>query len=380
MTASAGSALPAPIAAASADRVARLAAEVEERELDALLVSAPLNVRYATGYTGSNGMALVGAGEGGARVFLTDFRYATQSAEQLAPSWRREIVTQDLLEGVAGALASLGAAGGRLGFDADHVTVARHARLHELLAGGWELVPASGLVEDLREVKDAGELARIRTAARLVDGVLEWIAGRGLAGRTERDVAIDLEHQMRLFGAEAPSFPSIVASGAHGALPHAEPRDEPIPAGALVTIDLGAMVDGYCSDCTRTFATGDLESEAREVYELVLRAQHAALGAVRPGPTGRDVDAFAREIIEAAGYGEHFGHGVGHGVGLDVHEGPRLSRTAGDRTLRAGNVVTVEPGVYLPGRLGVRIEDLVAVTEDGAVVLSRFPKQLIDVG
>jgi Xaa-Pro aminopeptidase len=364
----------------SAARAQRLAASLGERELNALLVSAPLDVRYLTGYTGSNGMALVGAGEGGARVLLTDFRYATQSAEQVGAPWDCEIVGRDLLDGVGRALAGLGAGGGRLGFDPDHLTVARHARLTELLPDGWELAPGAGLVGALREVKDAGELARMRVAAELVDAVLQSVAGRGLTGRTEREVAVELEHEMRLLGAERPSFPSIVASGDHGALPHAEPRDETIPRGVLVTIDLGAQVDGYCSDCTRTFATGQLTGPAREIYDLVLRAQIAALEAIAPGLTGVEVDAVAREIIAAAGHGEHFGHGLGHGVGLDIHEGPRLARTADSQPLRVGNVVTVEPGIYLPGRLGVRIEDLVVVAEGGPDVLSRFPKELIDVG
>jgi Xaa-Pro aminopeptidase len=368
---------------ATAERVSRLervAGVVAQRDVDALLVTAPLDVRYVTGYTGSNGVALVGAGEGGARLFLTDFRYAAQSAEQLGGEWQREIVSQDLLEGVGRALAQLDAAGGRLGFDADHLTVARHARLRELVPENWELIASRDAVQRLREVKDAGELASIRAAAELVDGVLESIAGRGLVGRTERAVALELEHEMRLRGAQGPSFPSIVASGPHGALPHAEPRDEAIARGNLVTIDLGAIVDGYCSDCTRTFGAGPVEEEAREVYELVLRAQQAAVAAVAPGPTGRELDAVARDIIEAAGHGGDFGHSLGHGVGLDIHEGPRLSRLSGDRPLVAGNVVTVEPGVYLPGRLGVRIEDLVAVTETGAETLSRFTKELIDVG
>jgi Xaa-Pro aminopeptidase len=185
---------------------------------------------------------------------------------------------------------------------------------------------------------------------------------------------------MRRLGASAASFPSIVASGAHGALPHAEPREEPIPRNALVTIDWGCVLDGYCSDCTRTYATGSISEEAAEVYELVRDAQQAALEAVRPGPTGREIDAVAREILERAGHGEDFGHGLGHGVGMEIHEGPRLSRTAGDRALRAGNVVTIEPGVYLAGRLGVRIEDLVALTADGHEVLTGLGKDLTVVG
>jgi Xaa-Pro aminopeptidase len=204
---------------------------------------------------------------------------------------------------------------------------------------------------------------------------------RGLAGRTELDVAVDLEFTMRRLGAQAASFPPIVAAGPHGALPHATPRNAQIPRDVLVTIDWGARHEGYCSDCTRTFATGDaIGDEAREVYALVQRAQQAALDADRPGPTGREIDAVAREIIDGAGHADHFGHGLGHGVGLAVHEAPRLSRRGGDSALEAGNVVTVEPGVYVPGSLGVRIEDLVVVTRAGHDVLSTLPKTLQVIG
>jgi Xaa-Pro aminopeptidase len=188
-------------------------------------------------------------------------------------------------------------------------------------------------------------------------------------------VALDLEFTMRRLGAQAASFPPIVAAGEHGALPHAVPREVPIPAGTLCVVDCGAQLDGYASDCTRTYATGDIDPRDGQVYALVLRAQEAALAAVRPGPTGREVDAVARSIIDAAGHAEHFGHGLGHGVGLDVHEGPRLSKQ-GETALAAGMVVTVEPGVYVPGAVGVRIEDLVIVTDDGADVVSSLPKEL----
>jgi Xaa-Pro aminopeptidase len=204
---------------------------------------------------------------------------------------------------------------------------------------------------------------------------LEEVLGRGLAGRTEREVALDVETSIRAAGGEGPSFPPIVASGAHGALPHAEPRDVEIPADVLVVIDWGAKLDGYCSDCTRTIATGPLGSEAEEVYELVRSAQAEALAAVRSGAEASAVDAVVRDMISAAGHGDRFGHGLGHGVGLEVHEAPRLGKTSED-TLAAGNVVSVEPGVYLPGELGVRIEDLVAVTEDGADVFTSYPKEL----
>jgi Xaa-Pro aminopeptidase len=361
-----------------APRAERLAAELVELELDALLVEHLVNVRYLTGFTGSHGLALVVSESArerfGPHRFLTDFRYDTQSAEQVPAAFEREIVTGELLDALA---ATLGDAGGRLGFDDASTTVKGHRRLEELLGESWQLIPATGAVERLRAVKDAGELARIHAASELADRALLQTLEGGLAGRTEREVAIELELRMRRLGAEGPSFPSIVAAGAHGARPHAQPRPEEIPADVLVTIDWGALHEGYCSDCTRTYATGEaISARAREIYELVLCAQEQGLEAVRPGRNGREVDAAAREVIERAGQGEHFGHGLGHGVGMEIHEAPRLSRTAGDQPLRAGNVVTVEPGVYLPGALGVRIEDLVVVRADGYELLTGLPKEL----
>jgi Xaa-Pro aminopeptidase len=360
-------------------RSAKVAQELKERGLDALLVDTPINLRYLTGFTGTHGLALLAAdGAEDARPvehhFLTDFRYATQSGEQVPDGFAREVVAGELLDAAARSLPSHG---GRLGFDDATLSVARHRKLLELLPEAWELVPCPGVVERLRAVKEAGEIARIRAACELGDEALRGVLETGVVGRTERDVAIELELRMRRLGAEAPSFPPIVAAGAHGALPHAEPREEAIPPDVLLTVDWGALNDGYCSDCTRTFATGEaIADEAREVYALVLRAQERGLAAVMAGPNGREVDAVAREVIEEAGQGEHFGHGLGHGVGLEVHEGPRLSRTAGEQPLLAGNVVTVEPGVYLPGRLGVRIEDLVAVAEGGSDVLTSLGKSL----
>jgi Xaa-Pro aminopeptidase len=364
------------------ERVGRLAAGLREREVDVLLVATQVNVRYLTGFTGTSGLALIAAEAAGHRTgrhrFLTDFRYATQSATQVSDAFDREIVAGDLLEGAVQALASFGSAAGmHLGFDDGSLTVKQHVRLGELLGPEWELVPCAGAVERLRAVKDAGEIDRIRAATRLADEALRETLEAGVVGRTERDVAIDLELRMRRLGAESPSFPSIVAAGAHGALPHAEPRAREIRKNVLLTIDWGALHDGYCSDCTRTYATGErISSRAREVYTLVLAAQEQALAAVRAGPNGKEVDAVARDLIEQAGEGDHFGHGLGHGVGIEVHEGPRLSRLAGEDPLQVGNVVTVEPGVYLPGRLGVRIEDLVVVTEDGQEVLTRLSKEL----
>lgn len=351
-------------------RAARLEAVLAEHELDALLVTNLVNVRWLCGFTGSNAAAIVGQGR---RTFITDFRYLTQAADQVGDAWEHRIAP-DLLVQAADDLRDAGSL--RLGFDDTHLTVKQHARLAERLADGVELIAAGGIVEGLRAVKEPGEIERIRAAAKVADAAFaEVILEGGIVGRTERDIALDLEVAMRRRGASGVSFSPIVAAAEHGALPHAEPRDVPIPANTLVVVDWGAQMDGYASDCTRTVATGDLDPRDREVYDLVLRAQEAALAAVRPGPTGREVDAVARTIIDDAGHAEHFGHGLGHGVGMEVHEGPRLSKL-GETALVAGHVVTVEPGVYLPGQVGVRIEDLVAVTEDGADVLNGLPKAL----
>jgi Xaa-Pro aminopeptidase len=359
--------------------VERLAGGLRERKLDALLVWSAVNVRYLTGFTGSNSLLLIAApGRRDGHRFLTDFRYETQSAEQVPELFAREIVSGELLDAAVAVLLATAGTAGRLGFDDGSLTVAQHTRLRELLPAGWQLVPCAGAVERMRAVKDDHEIARIRAATQLADEALQRsVLQRGLVGRTEREVAIDLELEMRRLGADGPSFPSIVASGVHGALPHAEPRAEPIASDVLVTIDWGALHEGYCSDCTRTYATGEgVSARAREVYELVRSAQALALAAVTAGPSGRELDAVAREAIELAGHGEHFGHGLGHGVGMEIHEGPRLSRTAGEDPLRAGNVVTVEPGVYLPGKCGVRIEDLVVVRADGHEVLTGLPTEL----
>lgn len=358
-------------------RAARLAAELRRLQVDRLLVSGSVNVRYLSGYSGSNGLLVIAVDESADHRFFTDFRYATQSSEEVPDGFSREIAPAELLEAAARALGPGGGPGEQvLGFDDASLTVKQHARLHELLAPGWELVPCSGVVERLREVKDGQEIGRIRAATELADQALTEVLEAGLVGRTEREVAIEIELRMRRLGAQAPSFPSIVASAEHGALPHAEPREVEIPRGVLVTIDWGAYLEGYCSDCTRTYATGSLPEEATEVYGLVLHAQETALGALRAGISGREVDGVARSIIEQTGHAERFGHGVGHGVGMEIHETPRLSRTAGDEPLRAGNVVTVEPGIYMPGRLGVRIEDLAVVGEDGNERLTSLPKEL----
>jgi Xaa-Pro aminopeptidase len=346
------------------DRGERLAAGLAERELDLMLVTEIVNVGYLTGFGGTNGACVCGPGT---RLFLTDFRY-TERAEAEVEGWEVATLRDDWLGGIAARLS------GRVGFEDDHVSVRLLDRLRAKLADGVEMVAAGGAVEELRRVKDAGELEAIAAASALADEVWRWSLERGLAGRSEREVARAAEARIRELGG-APSFPAIVAAGPNGALPHAEPGERQIGRGELVVFDMGAKLDGYCSDGTRTFATGEPGERGREVYETVLAAQAAALEAVAAGVGGEQLDAVAREAIAAAGYGERFGHGLGHGVGLEVHEAPRLSPRSED-VLDSGEVVTIEPGIYLPGELGVRIEDLVVVTDSGCSNLSGLPKEL----
>lgn len=354
-------------------RADRLVELLPEAEIDLLLVTDLVNLRYLTGYTGTNGLALIGPR---IRTFVTDFRYVEQAAEEVDPAFTRVRAPQDLFEPLGDLLPAEDV---RLGFEDAQVSVRRHARLRELLPERAAPVGVAGLVERLRAIKEPEEIERIRAASVIADQAFERLLSDGLIGRTEREAALSLEVTMRELGAQRPSFDTIIAAGPHGALPHARPRDVAIEPGQLVVIDWGAELDGYCSDCTRTLAVGEPDGRAREIYALVLAAQRAGLEAVRAGAGGRAVDATARAVIDAAGHGGHFGHGLGHGVGLEVHEAPRLSKRSDDE-LAAGHVVTVEPGVYLPGELGVRIEDLVVVTDTGNEILSGLDTQLTIVG
>jgi Xaa-Pro aminopeptidase len=346
-------------------RADRLVELITERELDQLFVSDLTNVRYLSGFTGTNGACLVGREQ---HIFFTDFRYTERAQQEVGEEWERPEAERELVPQIASRMS------GRVGFEDAKLSVRQLARLEAAAGDDVDFVPAGDLVEQLRAVKEPEEIERIAAAAELGDDVFRWALERGLAGRTERDVARACEARIRELGAE-PSFPPIVAAAENGAIPHSDAGDREIGQGELVVFDMGAMLDGYYSDGTRTFATGEPSEEAREVYDLVLAAQLAALGAIRAGASGKEIDAVAREMIAEAGHGDHFGHGLGHGVGLDLHEGPRLATTSEDE-LREGNVVTVEPGIYLPGRFGVRIEDLVVVTADGYSNLSGTSKEL----
>ena len=354
------------------NRSERLAARARELGATAAIATDPADLRWLTGFTGSNGLAISSES---ASLFVSDFRYTEQAAAEVDPAFEVVIADGDLFKEAAGRLGDEGI----LAFDAGQVTVSRAAQIESDLPPGWSAVAARNVVRPLRFIKDPAEIETIREAARIADEAFSIVVGQGLVGRTEADVAWGLERAIRELGGEGVSFPPIVASGAHGALPHAAPRDVKIPAGVLVVIDWGAIHSGYCSDCTRTVATGTVGGREREVYEIVLAAQRAGCGALRPGPTGSEIDALARQVIIDSGFGEMFGHGLGHGVGLEIHEGPNLGRRDSETQLEAGMVVTVEPGIYLPGEFGVRIEDLCVLDADGAYPLTALPLELTEV-
>ena len=343
------------------ERIERLRGLLEEP----LLITNPVNVLYLTGLDSSNAALLVEPDR--VRLF-TDFRYieeaqAVEAAE--AVQTKRSLIAW-LAENLAGTF----------GFEAN---ILPFSFAEQLRAGGLELLPRQGLVEQLRAVKDDSELDSFRRACATTDRMFERLVSEvPFVGRPERDVAWEITRLYHEEGAESESFEAIVGSGPTGARPHARAGDRLIGEGELVVIDTGCRVGGYASDYTRTLATGELDAEMREAYSVVLAAQQAGLDAIRAGATGFDVDAAARDIIEASQFAGTFGHGLGHGLGLDVHEAPRLSTESSD-TLAAGNIVTVEPGVYLGGRFGIRIEDDVIVTENGIENPVRFTKELVTV-
>ncbi|MGE2734364.1 M24 family metallopeptidase [Mycolicibacterium vaccae] len=344
-----------------------------ESDLDAILVSDLVNVRYLSGFTGSNAALLVFA-DRETPVLATDGRYRTQAAAQSPDA---EVV----IERACGPhLATRAAADGvrRLGFESHVVTVDAFGRLTDAAGPDCELVRAAGLVERLREVKDAEEIALLRRACAAADAALTDLIDQGglRAGRTEKQVRNQLEALMLEHGADGASFETIVATGANSAVPHHRPTDAVLAEGDFVKIDFGALVAGYHSDMTRTFVLAPIADWQRDVYRLVAEAQRAGREALAPGVELKDVDAAARQVIAAAGFGENFAHGLGHGVGLQIHEAPGIGSAAAG-TLLAGSAVTVEPGVYLPDRGGVRIEDTLVVAEDAPELLTGFSKDLV---
>jgi Xaa-Pro aminopeptidase len=357
-----------------ASRRTALRALVREAGLDALLVTDLVNVRYLTGFTGSNAALLLHADGDARTLFGTDGRYLTQSAAQvpdLEPVIER--ATARTLVGRAGALDVAA-----LGFESDAVTVEGHRVLVDA-AEGVTLERAPGLVQQLRVVKDDAEIDALRRACAIADAALAGLieAGGIRAGRTERDVALDLEERMRRLGAEAPAFESIVAAGANSAIPHHSPTGAELRRGDLVKLDFGALVDGYHSDMTRTLVLGPPADWQRELYDLVARSQAAGRAAVLPGTEVSDVDRASRSVIADAGRGEQFLHGLGHGVGLQIHEAPALS-ASGRGALAEGMAVTVEPGVYLEGRGGVRIEDTLVVRAGAAEPITLTTRELVE--
>jgi len=355
-------------------RIQRLRAALATGGLPALLVSAPASRRYLSGFTGSYGCLLITPE---AALVLTDGRYVVQVAQQAPGFALREVVNpgRPLPEVIAAAASELGLHG--LAFESAHTTVAEHAKLVAALGGAVELLPSEGMVEGLRELKDADELATLRRAAAITDAALAAVLPQLRPEQREREAAWMLEVALREAGAEAVSFAIIVAAGPNAALPHHFPGDGLLGAGRPIVIDMGARLDGYHADLTRTITLGPPDARFHEIYAIVLEAQRRAIAGLRAGALSSDVDALAREHITAAGYGPQFGHGLGHGVGLDIHEAPGLRRAppnGAGAPLRAGMVTSVEPGIYLEGWGGVRIEDLALVTKDGSELLSHAPK------
>ncbi len=342
------------------DRIDRLRDLLEEP----LLVTAPPNVRYLTGFESSNAAVLVEPGN--VRLF-SDFRYAEAASriEGVEFAVTKRALFADLAERLSG----------RIAFEADAVT---YSAYETLVSGGIELVPRRGLVEKLRAVKDEGELELIRRAGAITSEAFAQLAEETFVDRTEQDLAWRLEELFHELGADGAAFPAIVAGGANGATPHAHSSSRQVEAGTTVVIDAACTVGGYMSDCTRTFATGPLPDRLQQAYDACLEGQLTGLQAVRAGATGRGADTASRTVIEAAGFGEEFGHGLGHGLGLLVHEAPRLSQESEDE-VEPGNVVTVEPGIYLPGLGGIRIEDLVVVRDGEPEILTTFTKELVEV-
>ena len=340
-------------------RIERLAASLDET----LLVTSGVNVRYLTGLSSSNAAVLVDPG--GDATLFTDFRYAQRASALEGVRFQRTA------RAVIGDLATR-LTGQTVGIEAHVLTVASHEQLRE---GGVETISRTGIVERLRAIKEPEELDAMREAAAISDRVFAALAEEQFTGRTEIDLAWRVRELFHEHDALELSFDTIVAAAENGASPHADLRDVRIPANTLVTVDAGCRVDGYASDCTRTFATGDLPDDLARAYEVCLEAQLAALDAYGSGVSGRDADAAARDVIAAAGWGEEFGHGLGHGIGLEVHEAPAV-RAESTATLEAGNVVSCEPGIYLPGVGGVRIEDMVLITDDGSERLTTHEKQL----
>ncbi len=347
----------------------RLVARLADLEVEALLVTRQPNVRYLTGYTGSNGQLIVTPGES---VFFTDGRYTEQSRHEV-PDLERVVYSDGFPQALFDACGRLGV--GRVGFESAGVTYKTYEEL-SLKADGVQLSPVGEEVDGLRWVKEPEELRMIEAAQEATDSGFDAILGKFREGMTEKDLEFELRLAMRAAGADDLAFDTIVAFGESAAEPHHDPGHRPLRRGDIVKLDFGAQIGGYNADMTRTVSFGEPPAELREIYDVVRRAQQAGVDAVHPGVVGKDADLASRRVIEEAGYGERYTHSLGHGIGLEVHEGPYLRR-GGEDVVPAGAVVTVEPGIYVPGLGGVRIEDMVEVTEDGCRVVPRSTKELL---
>jgi Xaa-Pro aminopeptidase len=347
-------------------RLTKLRAILPEQDIDAVLISQPENRRYLSGFTGSAGWLVITAERA---MMVTDFRYYEQVGRE-APDFELAKIKTRVADLLPELLADLDVK--RLGFESQHLTV---EQLNTFKAAeGVEWLPLENTVEKIRAVKDENEIDALRRSAALNDDAFTHLLEVIEPGMTEREAAWEIEAYMRTHGASKVAFDLIVAAGPNGALPHARPGDQAIQPGMPVVVDIGCVVDDYCSDMTRTFCLGEASPRYLEVWNLVLQAQEAAKAVIRVGTTGVEADAAAREVIVEAGYGDYFGHGLGHGVGLAVHEGPGASRLSKD-TFEAGMSLTIEPGIYLPGEFGVRHEDLVVIGEDNIEILTNTPKR-----
>ncbi len=353
-------------------RLARLRAQLEEQQLDGLFISDPFNRRYLSGFTGSSGNLLVTRDEA---VIATDFRYWEQAAKQ-APALRLFKSVGPITDWLGGLFEGLG--GQRLGFEEANLTYGDYRTIVGIIDGlaasaRPQFLPAPPIVEQLRSIKDADELAAMEQVIALGDAAFEYAAARLQPGWTELQVSREIESYIKDHGGEGTSFPTIVAGGARGAMPHARAGLDPLQAGQGVVIDMGAQLDGYCSDMTRTIFLGESTRQFNTIYDIVFMAQRTAEELIEPGMTGEYAHKIAATVIEEAGYGEQFGHGLGHGIGLQVHETPRLAPRS-DSVLAEGQIFSVEPGIYLTGWGGVRIEDLVVLENGRCRVLSKAAK------
>ncbi len=354
-------------------RILGLIERLQREGLDALLISSLPNIFYLSGFTGSSAALLLTPHQ---RLFVTDFRYHGRVRSQTSGGWEIEDNSNSPLRELLPQLAARHQLG-RIGLEAEHMNLALYLELQK--AGGPEYVPTRGWVEDLRRVKDAGEIETLQAAESLGERIFSELLPLLGPDTTEADIAAEIEYRARRHGASACSFSPIIASGVHSSMPHAGYSGEKLVPGTPLTIDLGVVLDGYCSDMTRTVFFKDCPQKWEQIYNLVDLAQRTAFERLRPGVTGREGDSYAREVIEAGGYGEHFGHGLGHGVGIQIHESPRLSQ-AEKRILEPGNVTSLEPGIYIPGEGGVRIENLIWFTDDGVRSFNQLGTELTVVG